>query len=199
MKIKESLNFKFKGARTYVHGTDIFNKTVETIKSKEIKIDQLSMSINNIVKSNLDLIFTDENEVSSNDSVRFEIESNNQIYYCSLQENKTEVNDRYPYPEADIVNASMIDVDNSLVTLSVELEYSTIEKVVALNKGLMERLFPDANGKWYFVKLEVSDLFFENVEVIQVKLIRNMHLRLVKSSIEINRKPAGFIYFSLKK
>ena len=197
--MKESLIFEYKGSRTYVHGTDIFNKTVEAINNKNIEIDNLTMSINSIVKSNLDLVLTEENIVSNENSVRFEIESGRNVFYCLLQESNTEVIGRYEYPEEDIVRASDVDSEAKSILLSQSLEFTTIEKVVALNKGLMEHLFPNAIGKWYFVKLEISNLFFATAKSISVKMIRNMHLRLVKSEIEINGEVAGNIYFSLKK
>lgn len=197
--MKESLVFKYKGARKYVHGTDIFNKTVNTLKQHGIKINQLSMSINDVVFSNLDLSIVDDKSEIGNSSVRFEIESNEKSFYCTLKENGTKVDGKYEYPEEDIIAASNIVKENNEITLSQNLNYTTIEKVVALNKGLLEQLFPSAGGKWYFVKLEITDAFFERPEIINVKMVRNMKLRLVKSSIEINNQVVGGIFFSLKK
>lgn len=199
MKVNGSLAYQFKGKRTYVHGTDIFNKSIELLNEKEIDFDELSMSINQVIVSNLDYVITDENISGNEYPVRFELDKDDKTYYCLLKENGSKVVGRYEYPEEKIIEKSQFDEQEKSLTLDEDSGYSTIENAVALNKGLMERLFPEAGGKWYFVKLEVNKSFFQKADSICIELNKNMNLRLVKSVIKLNGVIVGHIYFSLKK
>ena len=199
MKIEKILSFRFKENRTYVHGTDIFNETLKFIEGEGISFSTISMSINKITTKNLTCILTDEELEMKDFDVRFDIRDDGKSYHCLLKENDNAISDRYRYPENEIIaQAKITNEYNSIELLSSNI-YTNIENIVALNKGLLENLFPDAKGKWYFVKLEVNNSFFGNYNQLQLKLVKNMHFRLTKTVILFDQAKVGSIYFSLKK
>lgn len=195
------LHFCFKGNRTYVHGTDIFNKSLTLFKQlgyKEIK--KTDIVFHDIARKNLTFLPEDEAE-KENIKVTFKFESVNGIHRFVAIENGFDVDCRYEYPEENIVRASIIDIENKTMTLEESLEFSFIEKIVAMNKGLLEKLFKDVDGKWFFTRLQLNELA-DNINM-ESKIIltfkSNFNFKLTKTVITVDDKEIGFIYFSLVK
>lgn len=198
------LEFQFKGKRDYVHGTDIFNEVcrfaVETLNVASIV--GIEMNLHKIMRTNLKVEVLDDPGAKKRDDtcVTFSFTSAGVRRKLFLSENGAPVEGRYPYPEEDIINASALDVEQRSFKLSRACGYSDIEIFVAMNKGLLDELFPSHGGKWYFTKLELAErrgkTGFDNIEL---KLIKNVGLKLTKSSITVDGRNLGNIFFSLVK
>jgi len=192
MKEKMNLDFCFKGTRTYIHGTDIFTKLIEAYhSSKNIDIAFHGITINNITFS------TDKPE---NEEVKVTFRAlhhGNKIKYFGI-ENDSRVNCRYEYFEEKIVDNSTVDIIEKSILLNKQTEYSFIEHIVAMNKALVEKLYLEVNGKWYFTRLQLK----ENVDLSDCKSLKlilksNFQFKLTKTAVFVNEKEVGFIYFSL--
>jgi len=192
---KYNLEFCFKGSRTYVHGTDIFNKVSELLKD-EMKNEKIDLSFHGVAKTNMHLVSEKpENEELLKFALKYtDKEDNRQVLYGV--ENKDEVKCRYEYPEEDICNMSILNKENEKVTLEKESSYSFVENTVAINKYLLENLFPEANGKWYFTRFQLNKIP-ENNYPLKLELKANFNLKLTKTEIFIDDESIGFIYFSL--
>lgn len=187
--------FCFKGSRTYVHGTDIFNKIIETMKDN-IKNEKIDLSFHSIVKTNIDLIIEKPN---NENLIKFAFkytdkDNNRQILYGI--ENNLDVECRYEYLEEDICKLSVLDLKNKSVTLDKDSSYSFVENTVAINKYLLENLFPDVNGKWYFTRFQLNEIP-DNIYPLRLELKANFNFKLTKTEIFIKDKSFGFIFFSL--
>jgi len=197
-----SLNFKFKGSRTYVHGTDIFNLISKEIKKKGYgQIDNINVSFHSIIKNQVNcFLFNDEEEVEANittDSL-FKFKCKGLNYKVILEESQNKVRERYEYPDQDIISSCSIDRDEKTIDLLNYAKFSNIEKIVAMNKALLETVLNDAAGKWYFTKLKLTNDFEkDSYDRYSVKLVKNMNYKLTKSAIYLDGISCGFIYFSL--
>jgi len=192
MKEKMNLNFCFKGKRTYIHGTDIFTKLTENhCGSKKIDIAFHGITINNMTFS------TDKPE---NEEVKVTfraLHDGKKIKYFGI-ENGLTVDCRYEYFEDRIVDSSTVDIVEESILLNRHTEYSFIEHIVAMNKSLMETLYPEVNGKWYFTRLQLSEsINLSDCKSLKLILKSNFQFKLTKTVIFVNEKEVGFIYFSL--
>ncbi|WP_066153799.1 hypothetical protein [Aliarcobacter cryaerophilus] len=192
---KYSLEFCFKGSRTYVHGTDIFNKLTEQLKSEMLN-KEIDLSFHGIAKANMDLISEKpENEELLKFAIKF-TNKNNERDVLYAVENGENIECRYEYPEEDICKLSNLNLDGQEVKLECESSYTFVENSVALNKYLLESLFPDANGKWYFTRFQLNKVP-ENIYPLRLELKANFNFKLTKTEIFVNDESIGFIYFSL--
>jgi len=192
---KYNLEFCFKGTRTYVHGTDIYNVFVEEFKD-EMKKDFLDISFHGIARSNILLV----EEKPEDDKIKFaskyiDLNDEKKVFYGI--ENGVKINCRYEYREEDICKLSELDIKSEEVALNSTSSFSFIENVVALNKYLLESLFPDVEGKWYFTRLQLKQVLMNGKYPLNLKLKANFNLKLTKTEIFIDNTSVGFIYFSL--
>lgn len=192
---KYSLEFCFKGSRTYVHGTDIFNKLVELL-NKEIKSEKIDLSFHGVAKTNIDLLVEKpENDELLKFAIKFTDNSGNKNVLYAV-ENGVGIECRYEYQEEDICKLSNLDLENQKVLLNKDSSYTFVENSVALNKYLLENLFPNANGKWYFTRFQLNKIP-ENIYPLRLELKSNFNFKLTKTEIIIGEESVGFIYFSL--
>ena len=192
MKEKIDLDFCFKGSRKYVHGTDVFTEITERYNNvKNIDIAFHGITINNMT-------FSTERQEEKEVKVTFRCLHNNDKIKLFGVENDTNITCRYEYFEEKIVDNSAVNVSEESIKLNMPTEYSFIEHIVAMNKALLEKLYSDANGKWYFTRLQLNEnISMSNTSSLQLILKSNFQFKLTKSAIIVNDVEVGFIYFSL--
>ncbi len=193
MQEKFDLDFCFKGNRDYIHGTDIFSKLIEYYDDdvKNIDIAFHGIAINN-------MSFSIDKPVSNEVKVTFRCLLNGDKVRIFGIENNTNVDCRYEYLEEKIVDNSIVSIPEESIVLNTSTEYSFIEHIVAMNKALVETLYDDVEGKWYFTRLQLDEnISMADVSSLQLILKSNFQFKLTKSSIVVNDKEVGFIYFSL--
>jgi len=106
--------------------------------------------------------------------------------------------ERVQYLEQEIVEKCSIK--DKAVFIADETPYSAIEVLLAMSKHLHHILYPQADGKWFFARLDLDRLLCPNdAACFQVELVQNLQNRLTKSRILSGDKVIGHIYFSLVK
>ncbi|AFJ43282.1 hypothetical protein [Francisella orientalis] len=191
---KKKLNFCFKGSRDYIHGTDIFNELKNCFNdSLNYENTMLDLSFHGIAKKKLDIV--EDNATDAKVVVKFyDTNDDKKTYY--LVENKDDIVCRYDYAENKIVELSKIDLDLGKINLNKDTSYSLIENIVALNKSLLENMFKEAFGKWYFTRLQLKKIPL-NYYLIRLEFKSNFNFKLTKTEIFLDNESLGFIYFSL--
>ena len=187
------LSFCFKGERNYVHGTDIVAKLFSHFPQNNIT--DVDMKFNDITSTNLLLV--DGNE-AENAKVNIRVKLDGEEKLMQLVESGEPINCRYEYDEYQIINKTKIDLKLKQICLTESTEYNACENFVAMNKHLLQKLYPDEKGKWYFTRLE-QKIMIKNDALITVKLIKNFNFRLTKSDIILNGKVIGSVYFTMVK
>lgn len=197
-----NLSFKYKGDRNYIHGTDIFNQAMSLIRGEfnDDAID-VDMSIYRIAKNCMYMHdFADEFN-NQKPCVIFNIKSDTasrKTFF--LYENEQQVTERYEYPEEQIIKKANYNTDDKTAFINNPGNYTFIENVVALNKGLLQFLLTDKPpGKWYFTKIKLyglNQVLAKNYS-IKIQFKKNMQFKLTDSVIYLNDNIVGNIYFSL--
>jgi len=199
-KIKFDLSFKFKGNRKYVAGTDVYNKVVEKLLELSITgIRDIELSFHrfihhnlscNLSKSSMDIQFDESSAI-------FTFKSDGLKYFLALVETKDEVKGNYNFDEYQITGHSLILKKTVELNQATNICYSNIEKVVALNKHLLNNYFSENTGKWAFSKIQlVKEFKTLKPSRIRLMLEKNIGLKLTKSAIDFDGNKIGYIYFS---
>lgn len=203
--IKKFLEFKYKGERRYVHGTDIINKTIILLNHLNYFPDTFEISFKNVINSSLEIDIYSKTEyndkIASNSKVEalanFKHKKN--IYYIVYKRTKNQITGVYNFDEKFITRKTILKLEKKSAIYSFENKYSVIEIIVAINKHLLNHIFPDKSGKWYFGKLSLEKNVITNkFSKIKIMVIKNIGVRYTKSLIEVDGVEVGFIFFSMK-
>lgn len=193
---KHSLEFCFKGERDYVQGPDIYNQLANVFEGK-IKNGKIDLSMHGIAKQNIDISpLKPKNEKLIKFVFNFIDEQGEKNRFFGI-ENDKKINCRYPYDEEKIFNLANLDTKEQSVSLDANTPYTFMENIVALNKYLLENLFLQKKGKWYFTKLQLKEFVNENTYPIKLVLQSNFNYKLTKTEAFVGTKLVGYIYFSL--
>jgi hypothetical protein len=200
MKDRTEIDFCFKGERDYVHGTDIFNKIMQVVGQRN-QFEQVDMVIRGVACHNMDLYPEADAPADQAANVTISLNGGGARIGLVLLENHKLIHCRYAYPEHEIISAAKLDNEKQEIELHDFPGYTIIEKIVALNKGLLHGLYPDAPGKWYFTRIRISayQLFGsqEDDVTLLLRLKQNLQFKLTNTMFYINDLFAGNIYFSL--
>ena len=197
------VTFCFKGSRDYVHGTDMFNKIIELNKERFNGADfiDIDMNVRSIARTNMNMfeLQSFNNDSSKPVNASFSINVNENRTNVLLVENGEAIYCRYEYNEEEIEDVAVVDIEEKSIILSNFSEHTLIEKIVAVNKKLLNSLFPNHGGKWYFTKIKLRGLNLNTPVSATIKLVfkKNLDFKLTDTIIFVEGEQVGNIYFSL--
>ena len=187
------LDLKFKGSRTYLHGTDMVDKILALCP----ELENFSVRIQKIATRQLRAVVMDEPNPSRAEMtaiIRGHIREREII--IGIEEICDEVpSGNYAYNDAKVVEKAEIDTLSKTARMLRRSEFSTIEQCVALQKTLLVSYFADPSIHWYFTRLKVLRLP-EKFDLLSLRLTQGLGKNLVRSSIAIDGIELGDIYFS---
>lgn len=149
-------DLQFKGERNYAHGTDLINLLTAslqqqfdtaTLDSFKIKFQQ---SLSTVPEVHLfEGRSSDENKANI---ASFECKIKGQAFSGKLVSTNEPILNRYDYDEKKL-SADMSFQDQS-AQLQADPKLTEIEALVLMNKKLVDRLFADFAGKWWFAQAD---------------------------------------------
>lgn len=161
----QQLNLKFKGARIYLHGSDIFN-AIEDLLS-EIHEGFLSKLVfKTFARNQIEVLMakpSDEAQILGQGNWK-SIAGDSLNFW--LRETDILVAESYAFDEDLILTNTT--VTNEQINLEKQNIYSTIENVIALTKKLNYVLTPNVNGKWLFGQIDLQVKLPETWRVLGV-------------------------------
>lgn len=196
-----SVCFQYKGQRDYIHGTDMYNELITHFSGNVLK--NIKFSVHGFIRDPRCLLYVSECKISMDTiegiETRCQLDVDGSTHWMGLKplvcDDCSEAG-RYPYDEDGLVN--LCQLDKETISLPIESPYTFIETIVAMNKRLLQILFPDANGKWVFTRIDLPELSSVRSK-LAVRFMHNMNYRLLKSDILVDDIKAGDLYFSLVK
>lgn len=195
------LSFCYKGSRTYVHGTDMYNTACRYLHASGISsVQNIDFAIHRLTTNNLKTHVWPVEEIPPDydPSVSLRFAQGGQQFVMGLFETDVPITCRYPYDEDSIAQSSTLSPQNRSIALQNSTPYTSIEVIVALNKVLMQTLFADVPGKWYFTRLRLKEeLPVATNSAFLLKQTRSLGSRLTQSQIFMNEVSIGDIFFSL--
>lgn len=194
------LKLCFKGSRTYLHGTDVYEE-IAALARRELRSDdcRLQFAIRRFFSAQPDLHWTPAPGAPGRPAdavVDFSVSTPAPGVSGWMSESSRKVDCRVDYDE-DLVVARCSYGEDSIAILG-ETGYRPIEVAVSMTKALHNRQMPAVSGRWIFTKLEMGRLFRPgDARNLSILLRQNLHGRLTKSDIRAGGESIGSIYFSL--
>jgi hypothetical protein len=194
------INFKYKGKRNYVHGSDIHEKTLSSIVENEKDIPTfIRWTFHSpLVRQGLVRVYEYEKvlPVIKGVKARFSMGFENKYLNGFLLERLEKISSSYDYDEADVLIGSKLE--GKQISMQCKERYTYVEQIIAMTKLLHQNLYPDIK-KWFLTRLSLIP--FIDPKPIRGKLLyvrakKYFNGRLTQNLIEIGDQNAGEIYFS---
>lgn len=151
----EKLSIKFKGDRSYLHGTDFFQEISKKLASIEGKGAITKLVFKSFATKQCYLAYGARPEstdrIIGNGIWLFGEEGETLKFW--IVEGDAPVTERYPFDEHKLVGPLV--VENDRIVSCQENQFSVIENVVAMTKKLNYQLTPEINGKWVFGQINL--------------------------------------------
>ena len=200
MLIEKEFQFRFKGNRNYVHGTDIYNGLLETINDNFGSFpSQIRGSFHRLLKHNgIFHIFSSSEEFKKElFYAYFLLLIKNEEYYAGLSSSDTPIIYSYEYDESDVLSG--LSFDDRSVKMVLKPSYTYIEQIVAMTKRLHSIQYPEVKGKWLFTKIrfqgKIDPQLFPGQE-LSIKAGKNFHNTLTQNTLALDNESLGDIWFS---
>ena len=192
----EPLTLAWKGSRTYLHGSDLFNALAEI--AEFVSGDQSAFVSQLIFKRfarTALAVTTDEpaTNVQTIGKARLAFAKLGTGTNLWIIETGDEVTTRRPFDEDDLVATAV--VDENAITLSKRSHYSPIEEIIALTKKLNYALSPEVSGRWVFGQIDLSCRLDTDHQITRIERKNIVGNRFSLNEIRLNEKPVGTIRF----
>ncbi|MEA3189145.1 MAG: hypothetical protein QOD99_2975 [Chthoniobacter sp.] len=199
MKSDFHSRFAFKGERDYVQGPDIHDAVTAFLRECGVEnVERFDLAVHKVIRTQLSGIFVEKTEMPvENLGVGVGYHSGGTEHHLLLTENGEAITGRVPYREELLVQAMSFDAATQAIRCSSKSGFSAMETITSLNKRLMQLLFPDSGGKWFFARVQLKRFLPADFGEIEVILKGNLNFQLTRSLIKIDDADAGFIFFSL--
>ena len=195
------LRFQFKGQRNYAQGPDIHDALCDALLQQGFAtIEKLDLVFHRMTRGQMTARFLDVGEEPGEDA--------NVVLRCLLdgeprtvvaRESGEEITGRVEYDEDRLVAAMQFELPASTVELAPIDGYSNCEQVVSMNKALLTRLLPEAEGKWLFTRLQLARSFrMSRFSRLQLLFQGHSNYRLTRTQIFGDGAKLGHVYFSLQ-
>ena len=189
----------FKGKRDYLHGTDVFNQTLFWLQDAlpHAPIEDIDFSFHHLAHHQVGVrIGTPPTGQSAYSVCAFTQAGRREKAY--LVETDRPVTGRYPYAEDEIVAPMQIDLATRRGVLLGSVAYTDIEVWVAMTKALHQAVFPQAPGKWLFVRGRFPTYTRRSgARQRTLAIAANLRDRLTRSEAFLDGRKVGEIFFSM--
>lgn len=195
------LDLRFKGARAYLHGTDMLNAALRELvpAGAPQRVENLVFVINRLTGRNLDLVRDEAQPPGLAPVASLRFESGGARQRAILVERPEPPRGRYAYDEDSLRARCRIDPAARAIALEAGSPFTPIETIVAMTKALHLALFP-GKTHWLFGRLEAPcwppPRFGEGATVA---LAQSVGTRLTKSRVSLGQETLAWVYFALKE
>ncbi|SKA92831.1 hypothetical protein SAMN02745166_01984 [Prosthecobacter debontii] len=200
MMSRYPLELPFRGERSYLHGTDLYQSVVGAV-GDDLPQGPFSMMFHSLLRQAPDLICSRESLRQWREDPAFRGElrfgSAENTLHAVLLESDRPVTERKLCNENEVAAAAEVDESAKTAKLLHPRIGVPIEQVVFLNKHLHLKLLPHLSPKWLFARLELESslppVCADSLEVVLKQVLGN---RFTRSDILLDGKRYGTISFS---
>jgi len=186
-------NFRFKGSRQYIHGSDLFNELtrffsvtypgfLEEIAFRAFATHQCEIFLDSTEGRDRNTVCQGKWNTGNGRTIKFRV-----------VETDTPVTDRYEYREALVTQSACIETCE--ITGRFNPDFSAIENIIAFTKVLHNEHCPLDKGKWFFAQLNTIGPLPLRSQSITIRIKNNIKSRFTLSNILLDETPVGSIRF----
>ena len=200
MLYEKEISFRFKGNRTYVHGTDIFDKILDTSRTffKEYPT-WIKGSFHRLLTNDAIFQIYNDSDTINNENfyARFSIKIKDNSYQFLINSAKFLICSSYEYNEEMVLDKMVIEGKKARMT--AKSSYTYIEQLVSMTKKLHLIIYPNTTPKWLFTKIEIRDVLDPALypkHELAIVAQKNFHNKLTQNAILYDGIYLGNIWFS---
>jgi len=186
-------NFRFKGARQYIHGSDLYTELnrffsaehpgyIEEIAFRSFATHQCEIFLDSPGTGDRPTVCQGKWNTDTGQTIKFRV-----------VETEAPVTERYEYKEALVTQAAHMGTDE--ITGLFNPDFSTIENIIAFTKVLHNQLIPLDQGKWFFAQMNTMGPLPSRSQRISIRIKNNIKGRFTLSNILLDETPVGSIRF----
>lgn len=194
------MDIPFRGAREYLHGTDIYQFLMDG-GGGDWDSGPVQLQFHGLLRRRGEILIGVDDLAEWRKSPRYRGEGrigpkDNSLQVVLLETDEDGIG-RKECNEVEVVLAAAVDAGSRSAVLKAQNEGLMVERVVFLNKRLHSVVLPTARGQWLFAKLDLVQALPETGER-ELKLVMKQVLgnRCTKTEILIDEVSYGFIIFS---
>lgn len=187
-------DFRFKGGRTYIHGTDLFQSITQFMDAeKSGYLKEVSFRL--FGDRQCAILFTTPESAESRVICqgRWHDRMTGSDVRFWVVEQGAPVSDHYEFDEDSLCSGAELSENTSL--RSFNSEFSMIENIVALTKKLHNEKLSLTKGKWVFGQIILNERLPESSEQIQIENYQNIKDRFSRNRIVLDGHLVGEIRF----
>ncbi len=192
-----SLDLPLRGARSYIHGTDIYEAIVSRLAADPHGESGLSMSIHQFSRHGLDMLVARHasDPLPEHAAVTFH---NRSGLRGVMIETERPVGRTIPFDENAIT--SHVEVSGNEASITGKTGLPPIDVLVILTKHWHLTQLPEAGKAWVFVRLDLDRLLTDaDAERLSIRIDQNLANRMTRAAVLSAGQPIGHIYFSKVK
>ncbi|WP_143432927.1 hypothetical protein [Herbaspirillum camelliae] len=192
------LTLSFKGERDYIQGPDIFDAVIQALcaGAETTRVAQIDVAFHRLARHAVELINDDQGSAMDPVAIcQYSIDGVRRQAF--VVETGTEIVERHPYPEEDIIERMSIDTDQRTCALDIDLPFTDMELWVSMTKALHKALFPELNGKWLFVRARFEHYAPDAKGFRTLAFKSNFNNKLTRCEAMRDGVKVGEIYFSI--
>lgn len=195
-----SPEFKYRGDRKYVHGTDLYIVMMQGLEELGLGIPQGRVAINlrHLVQHQPEVWYGEPGAKAATPDgalVDFQLEVAGGDLVGWFVETDRPVHDSVPYNEEKIRNSTLIESQS--IQMESNTSFAPIEVFTSMAVHLHNTVLPPEGGKWVFTRLSISrPLVPEDTAQGRLELKKNFNNRLTDCEVFSGQESLGHIFFS---
>jgi hypothetical protein len=197
------MEWRFKGARDYLQGADLHDQICLALQRRGLTgLRKVDLTMHQMAREELTGWLLEKGEPFTDPvTAVFRFEEGGRARVVYLSPAGAPISRREPYPEEEIVQRCVLDLEGRVVTLeptTLGARFSTLELLVSMTKLLHQRLYAETPGKWIFTNLKTPAVLpLSPAARLQVRFENAFGLALTRSALLLEGAPSGHIFFSL--
>jgi len=191
------LNLKFKGARKYLQGADIFNAASKNLSEIYPESFISNLVLKSFTKNEISIYF-DKYE-NNNKSIGYgSIKLNNEkIKKFWIKETNVKVTSSYDFSEEQLLNKTILN--NNQISVMRNNNYTIMESIIILTKKINYKHCPLIDGKWVFSQIKLEKKLPNYWEKIDINLKEMKNNIYSQNKIIVDSKIFGELIFMVAK
>lgn len=188
----QSLNLKYKGERTYLHGSDIYNAVDQIVRMNDDECYVSHIAFRQFARRDCVLSWTAPGD-------RKNLIAKGGISHSGIDkpfwiiESDRPANGRYDFDEASLVAPAIREHEE--IFLKKRSIYTPIEEIIALTKRLNYELMPDIDGQWLFGQLDMNCALPKDYSSLIIRRVSQVAGRFSLNNITMDKCDVGKIRF----
>lgn len=186
---------RFKGGRDYIHGTDLFDAAQAVITDvTQQPAPNFEIAFNAMATKGVTLLLDAPAQAKPCGTGVYWEGAEKRKFWLVVDERG--VDDLVPYPEELVTTSMDIDGETATATVAPDVAFSNIEIWVPMIKALHVHLFPEAEGKWVFVRAQLKNYTPERgTGQFEVALASRVGQKITRNEVSLDGQKVGDIFF----